>query len=224
MRLDNQIALSKNYYQVIKKEIYEDIIFSIMSDSKILFMGNYKKIDSQSNGECDYIELDNNGNIIKKFDAKILFLNKACQYIAKNNISSFLEELKNSINETYDCILNNKDLEKTALYQELLYDLDSRLKDDENGILFFPFHFSLKHKDSLVYNLGQDNIESLFNCIKNNKPNLFSNRDLFFITLNDFNQTVIYWLTSSYGINKYEFIDKNYLDDYIDLVNIKVSI
>lgn len=215
--------VSNNYIELLQSEKYESILLSILTDSKKIFTGKYTHIEvnKQSNGESDFIEEKNKAK--RNMDSKVLFYTQMCTYIAKNNIECFVDEFTKEYNEIFDCI-NAPDyykaIEGTILYQEIVNILKNKIKKDEDLIMFLPFPFSRKFRESYVANCWLDNIEMVNNQIKNNYLELLGDRHVYLITNNIGNQTVIYDLSNNPDC-KYEIIDNNYIKEYINVIGLE---
>lgn len=217
--LKTNLLITDEFYNITKKETNEDIVFNIMNDSKIVFNGKYKQIpqNEQNKGESDYLDVTDEKHA-RAIDLKLLFDEEICYAINNGCINEFAERIREYINEVYNCVFNGTLIEDTVLYKEFINVL-SKLKEDEDGILLFPFPLGLKLDGSLASNLGCDNFQIVFNAIKNNRYDLIKKKRIYFINLNIENKILVYELTNSKNL---EFLDKNYIQKYVSVQNNEV--
>lgn len=179
INIGQEIIFSNKYYNLIKSN-YEKIILDLLNNSKLVFKGKFKYNEKQDNGECDYIS-----NFGEHLDAKILFDEIICKEIdnikhqIKSNKSNSQQQCKqityyNLINKIFDYVNVNLVLERdsrfrnTVLYKEMKKRI-SKLKDDENGVLVFPFpiissihlNFGLSTIFSAIYSSIVDDNEDI---------------------------------------------------------------
>lgn len=69
MEFIEKASINDVFKEFIRSGNYENVIFRIMNDSKIMFPGTYIHNDKQSNGECDFYDRETN----EKYDAKLPF-------------------------------------------------------------------------------------------------------------------------------------------------------
>jgi len=131
-----EIWIGDTFKNLIKNGRYEILIGGLMNASKYVFEGEYEHIESQANGECDFVEK----NTRKKFDAKLCFNKSEGKMIGapKGEMIKWLEEM----NEYF------ADVKPYSLPQELkiykfLKDKLNTIKDDENLIVYIPFPMML---------------------------------------------------------------------------------
>lgn len=143
------MELLKNYYtisskinidvkELIKSGNYESIIVKLMNQSSLVFQGTYSHLSTQSNGECDFIDITTK----EKFDAKIPLNVKQGKMIgSRNGDVRFLSTELYSEAVAYGKCFNQtpyKDISEIELYKVMKHCLE-KTKADENVIFFIPY-------------------------------------------------------------------------------------
>ena len=67
--VSEEIFLSDNLYKIFQRGRYEEFLCDLMNESTMIFPNNYLHKEKQSNGECDFIDIQSK----KKYDAKLPF-------------------------------------------------------------------------------------------------------------------------------------------------------
>ena len=143
------MELLKNYYTIsskinidtkklIKSGNYESIIVKLMNQSSSVFQGTYVHISTQSNGECDFIDVATK----EKFDAKMPLNKRQGKMIgSKNGSVKFLAtSLYTEAVEFARCMsqTTHKDVTGLELYK-VMQQCVEKTKVDENVIFFIPY-------------------------------------------------------------------------------------
>lgn len=202
--------ISKNVRELIQSKKYESILVRIMNDSQVIFPSKYRHIDIQSHGECDFIDQESN----TKYDAKLLFSNEQCQYLAKgiSHLQQWLESLLIEINESNQALLHQytHDVTQTSLYKEMLSRLNS-IAQDEYAVLFIPFPIIPDVGLTVYSQFATDIIIHTYNCIlaSENPP---QNKGAYLIYPSIFCQKLVLRKLDS---GEREYLPINYIQDYI---------
>lgn len=70
MQISHRMEISDNIVELFHNKRYEKYVLEIMNISTTIFPEKYEYVTNQSNGECDFIEV----NTGIKYDAKIPFI------------------------------------------------------------------------------------------------------------------------------------------------------
>ena len=70
--IEEKLFIKNSFKGIIQSGNYEKVILNLMNKSEIIFPNQYIHVESQSKGECDYIDTSTN----EKYDAKLPFSNK----------------------------------------------------------------------------------------------------------------------------------------------------
>jgi hypothetical protein len=204
-------SLIDNSYKSIRLcDSYEEIIHKIMNDSKVVFPSSYIHIEpaKQSNGQPDFIDALNSQDI---FDAKLLFSEELCRDLSKEEFEKFVIKLKEDV--SFD-VPNQRD--KGPYDLPIFIDMKAKIEKltgNEKGILFLPFHVSLKHSNSFIA-LCSDVFDYCFEYIN-------TEHEVYLICLNDYNEVVL----SKLGTSKIEFLPNVYFNNMVsvDIVGYKID-
>lgn len=181
MKIKQEYVISENAIEAFKKEKYEDVVLAIMNASRTVFPNTYKKVELQSNGECDFVDVTNG----LKFDAKLPFESQQISQLTngkkhKPYIERWIKELLDEATEykPVDVRLGTFDITSTKLYKIMKKHV---LKDkvDENIIFFFPFPIVTSIQGNLTSLLATDFLKAIFNQLK--KEVDFTGRSLYAI-------------------------------------------
>lgn len=199
--------LNNNYKDLINKDIYELVILDIMNLSKIVFPGTYRHIDIQSNGESDFVSIDN-GELL---DAKIIFPKKQCENLSLNNLEYFYKTIIMETNDIFDAIMTqNNNISSTILYKEIKSAFD-KIINNENIIIFIPFQFTLELENSLSSKLGSDIFTQITSSLKKKKARFFEEHKIYFIYPNIENKIILKNITT----REFEYLKSDLLAKYI---------
>ena len=172
MRLDD------SFRDLIKNQRYEKYVFLIISKAQDIFQGkSFRKNDSQTHGECDFID-----SFGEKYDAKLLIDEKQGKLIGerKNDIMDWIRDTMREINE-YSQILSFQDysfIPSTRLYSIMKERLES-LKEDENALFFSPYPLVMDTQYSRFIQFGTDFLDAVYSSLKEN--GLVGDRKIYFI-------------------------------------------
>ena len=177
-------------------------------DSLSVFKSKYEHSKSESNGESDFYDVNDN-NI--KYDAKIIFYSEICKEMENNNISQWFGEIQNEMNEIYLYIKEGQleKISKTRLYLEIQKRLDS-IEEDENAILLFPFPIGLENSRSIIGELMNSSLTYTASCVINDFPNNKKHGN-FLIYGTVYNEIFIIDLSN----NVRELLNRNYISKYM---------
>ena len=159
-------SISVNLKKLMQGANYEKILLKLMTESTLVFPGEYEHIEKQAKGECDFVE-----KVTKiKFDAKLVLNKEQGKNIfsKQGNVNNYAEIMRRQVVEFSEHMSQGrKDIESCGLYKAISENI-AKTQDDENAILFIPYpivpdveHNPLKgSKDFLTY---------IFNALKTNK-------------------------------------------------------
>lgn len=181
MKIKQELVASENVIEAFNKKKYEDVVLAIMNASRTVFPNTYKKVELQSNGECDFVDVTNG----LKFDAKLPFESQQISQLAngkkhKPYIERWIKELLDEATEykPVDVRLGTFDITSTKLYKIMKKQV---LKDkvDENIIFFFPFPIVTSIRGDWTSLFATDFLKAIFNQLK--KEVDFTGRSLYVI-------------------------------------------
>lgn len=166
MKINNMLTVSNNLIDLFRNHEYEHYVLYLMKESQSVFPGEYKMVEDQSHGECDFIEV--NSNI--KYDTKLPFLKNQLELLTdgKRHKPQILEWIKIMKAEASDfdplAIRNNKDynITETKLYQ-IMKEAILRDKVDEHIIFFLPYPISLSISESIFLQFCTDYLKAIYN-------------------------------------------------------------
>ena len=204
-------VIDNSYKSIRLCDSYEEIIHRIMNDSKTVFPSSYTHIApaKQSDGQPDFIDnLDS--QVI--FDAKLLFSEELCKDLSKEEFQKFVIKLQDDV--SFD-VVNQRD--KGPYDMPIFIDMKAKIEKltgNEKGILFLPFHVSLKHSNSITA-FCSDVFDYCFEHIN-------TEHEVYLICLNDYNEVVLSKLGPA---NLLEFLPNIYFNDMVnvDIVGCKID-
>lgn len=206
--IKEKASVSDDFKTIIQSGNYEKIILSIMNDSKIVFPNQYIDVSSQSNGECDFVDISNN----KKFDAKLPITTKQGRLIASRNsdLLEFFINVRRNLEEFADCIekRDTYNIENITLYQVLKKRIQSD-KVDENLIFLFPYPVVLDLGPTAMTRFCGEILTSIFNRLI--KDNIIGEREIYVIYPCIDHQIVLRCLNNG----KREYLKDVYLSEFI---------
>lgn len=182
MELYNLYEASNNLIKLFQSGEYEKYILLIMNRAKTIFPNEYKQVPNQSNGECDFFEI----NQKEKYDAK-LPLTSDCFEMLTNGAKhepQIVEWIKKLINEEteFESLRirqgNDYSIRNSMLYSVMKKQIEKD-KNDENIIFFIPFPIVLAVPDSVHLQFASDFLWIIMEQIK--KDIDLIGREIFFI-------------------------------------------
>lgn len=181
IKCEHLYTISENLIDGLNSNVYEGFVLSIMNLSKSVFPNKYSQVESQSHGECDFIDIITG----EKFDAKLPFEKKQVRLLTKGKAHKpeWLKWIQEMIAETaeYDPMgIHNgiSDIKSTRLYN-IMKNQIAKDKEDENIIFFFPFLIGLSYPDSTFSRFATDFLSVIFRQLEREID--FSERSLFAI-------------------------------------------
>ena len=168
MKINNMMTVSNNLIDLFRNHEYEHYVLYFMKESRIVFPGEYKMVEDQSHGECDFIEV----NTYTKYDAKLPFQKNQLELLTdgKQHKPQIEEWIKMMQAEASDfnpsAIRNNKDYDitETILYK-IMKEAILRDKVDEHIIFFLPYPISLSISGSIFLQFCTDYLKAIYNRI-----------------------------------------------------------
>lgn len=165
MVIKNLFTFSDDFICLFNHKNYEKYVLDIMNSSENVFPGTYEMIEEQSNGECDYLCLENGG----KFDAKIPFEKNQISMLTSGKkhkpqtekwVNSLMEEAQeyNPIRIRDDA---DFDISQLKLYR-IMCDLICKDKKDENIVFFLPYPISLAVRGSIFLQFTTDYLRDIY--------------------------------------------------------------
>lgn len=159
---------SHDIVKMFNKDVYEQAVLEIMNLSKKVFRGQYERIASQSNGECDFADTATG----EKFDAKLPFTSKQIEMLTAGHrhepqIVAWIVDLQNEASE-FDPLKMRNDptysVKNTKLYAIMKQQL-MRDKADESIIFFIPFPIVPAAKGTVFLQLATDFLHAIYDCL-----------------------------------------------------------
>lgn len=160
------MTVSNNFIDLFRNHEYERYVLYLMNESQRVFPGEYKMVNEQSHGECDFVEVNSNS----KYDVKLPFLENQLELLTdgKRHKPQIVEWIKIMQAEASDfdplAIRNNKDYDitETKLYQ-IMKEAILRDRVDENIIFFLPYPISLSISGSIFLQFCTDYLKAIYN-------------------------------------------------------------
>lgn len=208
MEFIEKASINDVFKEFIRSGNYENVIFRIMNDSKIMFPGTYIHNDKQSNGECDFYDRETN----EKYDAKLPFTSEQGRLIGSRNgnLSKFLESMAEEGDEFYDIVIDgkhDKDIHNLFLYK-VMNEKILKDKEDENLIFLFPYPIISDYgSDSMMQFVGNI-LTYIFETLR--KDNDLKTRKIFVIYPCYSGEVGIICSSTDYP----EYLVDNYLEPY----------
>ena len=159
--------VNERFSNLVSKKVNEPLVLTLMNLSRIVFPGHYEWVESQSSGECDFVDIDTGC----KYDAKLPLTKKQGALIGSRN-HDYADWMKTMIeleSEFADCICSSdgvKNVEKLELYC-ILQDCLNKLQEDENGIFFFPYPIVMDAED-LCTCFCMDLLDHIYDTLRKN--------------------------------------------------------
>lgn len=203
-----QAIISDKFKELIRGGTYEKLIETLINESKKVFPNQYKHLENQSRGQCDFIDLFTN----QKYDAKLLFSEKDGQLVGSKN-SDFGEWVKIKLNEVVEFSeyierRGQFDIQNLTIYKVFMQRL-ATVETDEHPIIFIPYPVVLDGEGLGILHFCGDLLSAIFKELK--KENLVKDRRLYVIYPCLGNSIVIRCLND----NQREFFSDQELRKYI---------
>lgn len=182
MKIEHRYEYSEGIIELFQGGKYEQFILSIMNKSNKVFPNQYKYVEDQSHGECDFLNTETQ----EKYDAKLPFLPSHVKLLSNGKkyaprIKEWLTVLLNESSEFFNEVSVNGskyDVSNTKLYK-IMEDKIKNDKIDENIIFFFPFPIVDSVKGSVFQQFATDYLVAIYN--KLNDKNILKKRKIFAI-------------------------------------------
>ncbi len=203
-------SIDDKYKNIRLCDNYEDILYRIMNDSKVVFPSSYTHIKSfeQFNGQPDFYDDTNRESI---FDAKLLFSEELCKDLSKDAYRNFVIKLKENI--SFDVVGQRcKGPFDMPIYIDMKEKIE-KLTGNEKGILFLPFPVSCKKSGSITSRVS-DVFDYCFSYIE-------TNHEVYLVCLNDINEVVIRRFGEDYLL---EFLPNKYFNDLVCVDSVEYKI
>ena len=170
MNIRTTVSISPTIQTFLQSGNYEIPILDLMNTSKSVFPRKYSRIEKQPNNQCDYISewSDDDGNKhIEKFDAKLPFDKKEGELLCSNqaDFKKWLEFMMDEAAEYANYMIINRgsySVKQLRLYKTLAKRISS-LKEDENGVLFFPYPITLDGEELRFLSSTTDILSAIYN-------------------------------------------------------------
>lgn len=178
MIIEEIATISDTFKKLIQSGRYEHLILNMMNDSTKLFPDKYEHIDSQSNGECDFRDL----NKSCKYDAKLLFTTEQGKLIGSRraDYEKWILTMLNEIEEFNKYIKSRGYFDvKTLTLYKIMSDSLKSVGADENVIFFIPYTIVLDGEGMIFTQFASDILSTIFSVL--NKNPLIKNRMVYAI-------------------------------------------
>lgn len=170
MNIRTIVSISPTIQTFLQSGNYEIPILDLMNTSKSVFPRKYSRIEKQPNNQCDYISewTDDEGNKhIEKYDAKLPFDKKEGELLCSNqaDFKKWLEFMMNEAAEFANYMIINRgsySVKQLRLYKTLDKRISS-LKEDEHGIIFFPYPITFDGEDMSFLSSATDILSAIYN-------------------------------------------------------------
>ncbi len=204
------ITTTDNFRTILQGGVYEEILLSLMNESKTLFPNSYRHIKNQSNGECDFVDEKTK----EKYDAKIALSTKQCEAICKreNNLEEWLYSMLEEIEEFSRKIREGtfeEGIDNLALYKIIENEIQTD-KADENIIFFIPFTIIEESSDMIFSQFAYDILTAIYDELSN--KNIIGNRKIYVFYFGVANEIVL----RSLDTNRREYFSDNLFRDIIE--------
>lgn len=169
MKIIHEFSYSKDFVNFFNKANYEKAVLDIMILSKTVFPGKYEAVESQSNGECDYIERVSK----EKFDAKLPFHRKQVAMLTDGKKHGpeiekwmrMMQEEAASFNPMKYRDNPEGYIENTELYKIMKEQVDKD-KIDESIVFFLPYPITFTVKTSVFLQATSDYMDMIYDRLK----------------------------------------------------------
>lgn len=166
MKINHIMTVSNNFIDLFRNHEYERYVLNLMNESQRVFLGEYKMVNEQSHGECDFVEVNTNS----KYDVKLPFLENQVELLTdgkrhKPQIVAWIKIMQAEASDFDPLVIrNNKDYDitETKLYQ-IMKEAILRDRIDENIIFFLPYPISLSISGSIFLQFCTDYLKAIFN-------------------------------------------------------------
>lgn len=209
--LNGSVTIGSEFQKIIQGGSYEKLILNLMNKSTKLFPNEYMKVDSQSHGECDFVDLKTS----EKYDAKLVLTKKQGTWLGSRNshIDKWVQNILDEITE-YSKIIKNRtwdeDIENLLIYKIM----EEKIKEsqvDENIIFFLPFTIVPDSSDMIFSQFASDILTFVYDALEKN--NVVGNRKIYFLYVGIANELVIRYMNKG-GVR--EFFSNKELTKYIE--------
>lgn len=131
-------SISDDFSTIIQGGKYEKLVLDLMNQSKRVFPSQYIHNESQSRGECDFVDIQSG----ERFDVKLAF-NRTEGYLVaseKRNLREWFLYKLNEESEFGQCVRPGGivGVETTSFYKTI-ETLLKKINADENAVFFVPY-------------------------------------------------------------------------------------
>lgn len=165
--VETTVTISDKIKNLIQSGTYENLILTLLNQSKKLFENEFEHVRNQSQGQSDFVDLKTG----EKYDAKLLITRKQGRLIGSKNsdYELWLRTMIDEIGEFGDYIRNRQtsQIENLKFYK-LMFEKLEDCKPDENAILFIPFTITNEPAISIYYQFASDILSASFSKLKEN--------------------------------------------------------
>ena len=165
MQSSHRMEISDNIVELFHNKRYEKYVLEIMNISTTIFPEKYEYVTNQSNGECDFIEV----NTGIKYDAKIPFYPNQIEMLTsgKKHQPQIIEWIQMMHDEAaeFDEVIKSSprtlDVAGLKLY-ELMKEQIVKEKLDENIVFFLPYPIILSVNGSIFMQFAANYLNSIY--------------------------------------------------------------
>lgn len=211
-RVKVKIGISAYYADLLKKDIYEEVVCEIMNASAVVFPDEYKRIEQQSHGESDFENL-NTGQMI---DGKLLFREKQCYLLAmgEDKLQKWLDSLKAETAELLQLVTQNDD--RPFITSSMYFEMTQRLKSIKKGedvVFFMPYPLTVNNKYGVITYLNVNVFRRIFAVLKKNQPETVCEKRVYIIYPSADERVVLAELTADTS----EYLNEGFLSEYVNI-------
>ncbi len=168
MVIQNYATISERFKSFIKGGEYECVILELLNASTQLFPNQYEHLESQSNGECDFIDKKTGA----KYDAKLPITKEQGKWIGSrdSDFEKWLKSMMNECAEFSEKIIKERGfhkVEELKLYDIMKKEIEND-KSDENIIFFFPFPIVFDYPEGVYRQFASDILSNIYDALKEN--------------------------------------------------------
>ena len=207
-------SISVDIKKLMQRGAYESVLYDLMNVSSLVFPGHYKHIKKQSNGECDFIEINDE----TKYDAKLVITTQLGKnFLSRNgSVNNYIQEMHKEAIEFSDHFqTERKKIEEFTLYKVITENIE-KTQEDENVILFIPYPI-VPDAENFPLKGAKDFLTFIYQSLVSNKK--VGSRKIYVIYLAYDGKTVL----RNMGTGEREYVDCPKLNEYITYLDFDIE-
>ena len=164
--LQTYITINEKFKKIIQSGNYERLIYSLLNVSAKLFPNEFEYIESQSCGECDFVDKKTG----EKYDAKLPITTQQGKWIGSKQVDykKWIESMLDECSEFAEKMIQKRgqhSIEELVLYQTLKQIIQKE-KADEHIIFFFPFPIVYESSVGIYGQFASDILSTIYDGLQ----------------------------------------------------------